>query len=749
MGAEGATATATGATSAPVRERARILLLLDAPGDRRVIAGWLSRSHDVVQATSPEALDEEFDLCVFDDAAFLRLWARLGGRKRRSEPVFLPFVRLTCSRTAHLVAGLPRHDVDEVLEAPIAPNVLVNRIDVLLERRRHEQRLNQEREQAMTELLVARETAERELRTSRSLLEAARIISKAIDVKGVLQALTAVISTATGRSRVVVSLYDPNRHELVIKITSGSPALPLGTRMQIGGLSPGIRRSIAERRPVAVDYEAGDVSEVNVATAPALDARIVLSVPIMLGNRAIGHIGVDEPNVHREFSDTEIQVVQGVASQAAVAIENARLYEERERQAELAGALNRINEVVHSTLDFDTIMQDVVIETTTATELDAIAVQMREECGWKFPYSHGLPEELRTSCLEDSEIPVSASVLNTGRPLLVDGACSDPQGNAEFVERFDVGALIAIPLFVRGEVLGVLLGVRFGGDDDRIGGEQVDFLHKVAATLSLALANARLYQSEHTIAETLQEALLSLPDKVPGIGFAHSYHSAAEAARVGGDFYDLFEIEHDRVGVVIGDVAGKGLGASVLTSLLRNAIRAHAAEANTPGAVLKMTNDLVYRQTSAEAFATVLFGMMDRSDGRMVYANAGHTTALVARADGEVVSLPPNAPLLGAFAEVEFRNSVTTLQLHDVLLLYTDGLIEARRDGELYGESRLFETVAGLTDEEPSEMVRKIVDDVLGYTGRTLADDLALLAIKRLEREERAPAQQRLKLWPS
>jgi serine phosphatase RsbU (regulator of sigma subunit) len=420
------------------------------------------------------------------------------------------------------------------------------------------------------------------------------------------------------------------------------------------------------------------------------------------------------------------------------------LFEERTRQASYAEALNRINGSVHSTLDVDEIMNRVVVEIAEALDVDAAVVQVRKGDHWEFEYQHGLPPELRGVQLLDADVPLSMEVLETRRPLVVNNVALDSRINAATMEKFRIASLMAVPLIMRGQVFGVLLADRFG-EPESFTDEQLDFLQKAAATLALALENARLYETERTIADRLQEALLSLPDEVAGIEFAHAYHSATEATRVGGDFYDLFELSHDHIGVLIGDVAGKGLDAAVLTSSVKNTIRAHANErGKAPAQILELTNELLYRSTPPDSFVTVFFGILDCRDGRFVYANGGHTTAALVRPDGTVVKLPVTGPLLGALDDAAFEQSAVGVDLDELLFLYTDGVTEARRDADQYGEERLFAFLSSVKGAPPREVIDAVLGDILAFSQTRLRDGLAVLAVKRAEHAANAPRQQKL-----
>jgi sigma-B regulation protein RsbU (phosphoserine phosphatase) len=252
----------------------------------------------------------------------------------------------------------------------------------------------------------------------------------------------------------------------------------------------------------------------------------------------------------------------------------------------------------------------------------------------------------------------------------------------------------------------------------------------MAAAMSAALNNARLYERERLVADRLQEAMLALPNEIEGVEFAHAYRSASDTARVGGDFYDIFELDGHRVGVTIGDVAGKGLDAAVLTSLAKNAIRAHASErGKTPSQILALTNDVVHRATSAESFVTLFLGILDRRDGRLVYASAAHP-AMVVRSGGVPEGLSATGTLLGAFEGSAFGETEVCLDRGEVLFLYTDGLTEARGDGELYGEARLMDALR-VEGGGAYALVESVMTDVLIFSGGRLRDDLAILAVQR------------------
>lgn len=321
-----------------------------------------------------------------------------------------------------------------------------------------------------------------------------------------------------------------------------------------------------------------------------------------------------------------------------------------------------------------------------------------------------------------------------------------PEAERGLAGEHGIASSLIVPLVRGNRLLGLVTvdEMRPGAAFDE---REMTLVEGIASSAALAIENARLYETEHKIAYTLQQALLALPQRLSQLAFAHAYRSASEAAFVGGDFYDLFEVEDDLVGVLIGDIAGKGLDAALLTQLVKNTVHAHAAEkGSSPARILQLTNNILYQVTSSELFATVFFGVLDRSNGRLVYTNAGHTTAVIARRDGRLVELPADSPLIGAFADREYEQSEVRLDVDDLLVLYTDGITEARSDSRLYGEERLMRKIEAESASTPAELVRAIVGDVLAFTGGSLNDDLAVLVLQRLGGPKESPLQQKLEV---
>ncbi|WP_434449234.1 SpoIIE family protein phosphatase [Lentzea sp. E54] len=231
---------------------------------------------------------------------------------------------------------------------------------------------------------------------------------------------------------------------------------------------------------------------------------------------------------------------------------------------------------------------------------------------------------------------------------------------------------------------------------------------------------------------TLQRTLLPpvLP-KVRGLDVAAAYH-AASRDEIGGDFYDLFPIGTQRWGFFLGDVCGKGPEAAVLTSLTRYTIRAAAVHDTDVLGVLTTLNEVLLQEYQPTTrFCTVVFGLLEReADGfRIILASGGHPPPLVIRATGEVEQVrTPGGQLVGILPRARFVAATTVLGKGDVLMLYTDGLTEARRaDGTQFGEEQLIETVATSTGSDAATVVATATAVVREWSDGQ-SDDIAVLA---------------------
>lgn len=250
-----------------------------------------------------------------------------------------------------------------------------------------------------------------------------------------------------------------------------------------------------------------------------------------------------------------------------------------------------------------------------------------------------------------------------------------------------------------------------------------------------AEVNRQALMRELAIGREMQLALLPqrMP-QIPGWQFASHYQSAWQ---VGGDFYDFIKLTKKarRLGLVIADVTGKGVPAALIMAMARTLFRAQSGKEKSAASIMQRVNRLILDDSRAPLFLSALYAILDVKTGGLRYSSAGHNPPLCLRSARRVVEeLPAPGYLLGAFRGIEFTEQETILDAGDVLVLYTDGVSEARDDErQFFGEERLKTAVLSAADRSAEEIVQVIVTAVTDFTGPVdQADDLTILVAKRV-----------------
>jgi serine phosphatase RsbU (regulator of sigma subunit) len=257
---------------------------------------------------------------------------------------------------------------------------------------------------------------------------------------------------------------------------------------------------------------------------------------------------------------------------------------------------------------------------------------------------------------------------------------------------------------------------------------------------ALAEENERLFRQQLDIAERLQMALLNIPSDIGRVRLGHLYRSATETAKVGGDFYDVFGVKDGNIAILMGDVAGHGIEAARTATLVKDVVHAFTHQSTRTHEVLRRTN-LLLIEKELPAFVTLFLGILDPDAGLLRYSSAGHPESMVRRLSGEIEMLGCGTSPLGIYPDASWKPHEIGLSAGEVLLLYSDGVTEARRDKELFGEKRL-ERLLRRKRVSVGRLPHLILDQVLAFSGGSLQDDAAVLALSLTEAPEGEPGPQ-------
>jgi PAS domain S-box-containing protein len=395
------------------------------------------------------------------------------------------------------------------------------------------------------------------------------------------------------------------------------------------------------------------------------------------------------------------------------------------QQAE--AALNEISQAITATFDAQEIMQKVVGKATETLKVEAAAVCLREGNHWILRYATDTAEHLVGMIVTKEQATILNLTVKAKQPTIFNEAATDPRLRTTLWQALGAQAVLAVPVFLGSKIFGIITFLSLSSPAPFTQFE-VDFVTKLTAFLSLALHNAQIYTEEHKIAATLQEQLMTMPKRISGLEFGYLYRSASPGAKIGGDFYDMYAVDKDKVAIVIGDVSGRGLEAAALTSVVKNTLKAYCLQGDSPALVMNKTNALVKKFLAPSMFITLFFGLFSKSTATLSYCSAGHPSVILKRAK-KVFLLKTDSPVLGQFSKVSYEEHQQEVKAGDILIFYTDGLTEAHFGQEFFGQERLIKTVKELKFSSVKEIPKLLFHRVWQFSGQQLADDVAILAV--------------------
>jgi serine phosphatase RsbU (regulator of sigma subunit) len=480
--------------------------------------------------------------------------------------------------------------------------------------------------------------------------------------------------------------------------------------------------------------------------------RRALFIPLLVHDEAIGALAVYRRRP-RPYRDGEEDLLLAIARQLAVAVQNARLHErtkelsavlERTLESERSAArqlrgLYAVSQSFAESLSLDATLDGVARAMVELLDADAAVIRLPDPRGEVLAaravhVADAAREEMIASLVARPQpltAPLARRLLRSKRPVELRPDFLSPEDAHRVLEPFlRRGATAAVlPLATPGEVLGTLTIVSFdpARPVDKAG---IDAAVAAAAQAALAIDNARLYQQQKDFAETMQRSLLprDLP-QVPGVEIGHVYQSSARVD-VGGDLYDFVVLEDGRLAVAIGDVLGKGISAAADMAMAKYVFRVLARDGQGPAAFLRSANDVACEEIEPGKFVTLLAVLLDPARGEVAAASAGHHPARVVGPRGDVASLGATGLPLGIEPGESYPEEQARLEPGSVVVLYTDGVVEARRSAELYGVERLDRLVAEGRGLPAQELAAEILSDCRAFAGGELADDCAIVCLK-------------------
>jgi serine phosphatase RsbU (regulator of sigma subunit)/putative methionine-R-sulfoxide reductase with GAF domain len=489
--------------------------------------------------------------------------------------------------------------------------------------------------------------------------------------------------------------------------------------------------------------------------AAGFDARSsAIAAPLRIGDQPLGVIVLSHHTPGRYGHEAQ-KMLSTFASYAAVAIENARLYDQAQEQAYASAALLQVAQAVVSLSDLDEILGTIV-------RIMPILVGVRRSVLYLYDSERDRFIPTQEYGFDEIDEPTVQRALAPGEFLLLDAACEQnrlipriwdatlppetwfrlpPHADDELDAVFgsDSPLLMIVPLSIKNDLYGALVVEEVEGGL-RFRARRAEIISGIAQQAALAIQNDRL-QKEMVVRERLEtEVQLArqiqktfLPEELP----THpNWQLAARwrtARQVGGDFYDLLPLGENRLGLFIADVADKGMPAALFMALTRTLVHAATKETSSPAEALRRVNELLLPDTKQGMFVTAVYGVLNLETGDLTYANAGHNPPFVVR-HGALEKLTRTGVALGASEDAHMAERTIQLAVGESLLLYTDGLTEAfNLEGDMFGEERLLRALGWQESTSAEDLLRAVESALDDFAGNAPpSDDLTMLAVRRV-----------------
>jgi serine phosphatase RsbU (regulator of sigma subunit) len=590
-----------------------------------------------------------------------------------------------------------------------------------------------------------------ELERSRTLIA---VVGQAIAELSLVHTLETAIDRVAellGAERLAVYLLEPDGQRLLEAAGRGLAGPHTRVAERLFELARG---SLRGRDALLIEDAVVDVRLAPVREQLAeTGIEAAVGLPLRVREDLIGLLAIFPPR-RVTLTQNELALVTALAAQLAVAVQNARLHEKATRSdderkhaldaekeaSKRLSALYEISQSFAQSLSLETTLEALVRTCADLLKLDAVGIRMPDERGealltQALHVRDGRLQEPVAQILYRPQ-PLSARLRGLfagGRPLVLDPEIALELGGAyallvPFLERGSTTAIV--PVSTPAEVLGTLTMLSL--DPGRpIGEADLELAISVTGQAALALENARLYQQQKRFADSMQHSLL--PRGYPvieGLEFGDVYESSARLD-VGGDVYDFLRLDDGRVAVALGDVTGHGIDAAADMAMAKFVFRSLAREHPEPSDFLAAANDVVVGEVGASKFITMAYVVVDPAGGEVACGCAGHPWPRLVTADGEVRSLGAGGLALGIEPGQSYEELRDKLPAGGALVVYTDGVIEARQGIEIYGEERLDALLASQAGLGAASLARAVVDDCRAFAGGDLADDCAVVVIRR------------------
>ncbi len=572
---------------------------------------------------------------------------------------------------------------------------------------------------------------ERPLPIEPLLLEVADVLATSLDLDTTLRGVSEVVRKVIDYEIFAILLLNEKTQELRFRFQVGYPAeFAERSRIKVGEGVTGL--AAQSRQTVLINDVRTDAR--YIAGVPNVCAE--LAVPLITKNRVIGVIDLEarEPG---SFTEEHSRLLTLIASRMAAVIENAQLYTRTTRQARILLLLNEISRELTSILNLDELLARIAELLRRLIDYQMFSILLLDATGETLQHRFSLRFHENIHLKHDVPLGrgVVGSAVESKQAVLVPDVTKD----SRYVElNPETRSEMAVPLIYKDKVIGVLdlEHTRRGFFTE----EHKRTLTTLAAQMAIAIENARLYEEiarqerrlERDLALARELQVRLLPQNRPKLGHLEVAAKFVPARAIGGDLYDFIPYSMSRLGIVIGDVSGKGAPAAIYAALVSGILRSHAPIEPGPAEMLSAVNmSLAERRIEAQ-FVSLIYAVWDDEQRRLTVANSGLPRPIYMHSNGSNEVIEATGLPLGLFDEADYDEFEFRMKPGDMFVFFSDGILDARnRKGELFGRGRVEQTVSECTDRSADCVVDSLFKAVAEHSaGVETFDDQTVVAIR-------------------
>ena len=562
------------------------------------------------------------------------------------------------------------------------------------------------------------------------LLEVADVVNTTLDLDTTLRRVAELVRKVIDYEIFAILLLNEKAQELRFRFQTGYPReYSERVRIKVGQGVTG--RAAQLRQAILVN----DVTKEEGYIEAIPNVRSELAVPLIVKNRLIGVIDIEarEPGY---FTDEHRRLLTLIGSRMAVGIENAQLYTRTTRQARTLLLLNEIARELSSILNLDQLLKRIAELLNRIIDYQMFSILLLDESGQTLTHRFSL--RFQESIHLKHDIPLGQGLVGAAAAektaVLVPDVSKDPR---YVMANPETKSELAVPLIYKDKVIGVL-----DLEHTRRGFFTEDHKRTIttlAAQVAIALENARLYEQiarqerrlERDLALARELQFRLLPPAMPKLENLEVAAKFVPARAIGGDLYDFVHYSGSRLGIVIGDVSGKGAPAAIYAALVSGILRSHAPIEPAPAEMLSAVNFSLGERRIEAQYICLMYAVWDDDRRTLQVANSGLPRPIYLH-DGKIEIIEATGLPLGLFDDAEYEEFSFRTRPGDMFVFFSDGILDAsNKAGEMFGRKGVERVIAACPEQTPECVVVSLFQAVEEFSeGQNAFDDQTVVAIK-------------------